>query len=429
MTNESFPAESRDLRRRLADAVGRINIYSSHEHHCPEEKYLGWHLDFVNLFGYLGYVLSASGMPPEILQKLRDPSIGEDKKWDLFEPYRERVQYTEYFREIRIALRNLYGISDLSRDTYRAVGECLRRDQRPGIYKVLLEKSGVDYALVDSMTDVSQYSQYDPAVFGLIYRIDPKRFRADCVKQGINSSDQALESIDRFVADLAAHGVRGIKIALAVAGFRLDFRKWPLADERRAYRAFLQSDLSYPAPAYSDDKIPFLPFLHALYFRFVEQAVRHSMLVQIHLAMQSYSTGDPYFLKPLIDAFPEAVFDLFHAGYPYHGNLAVLASWFPNVYPDMCWMASVSKSLAARILSEWVEMVPVNKILGFGSDHGFMVNTYAYQVMAREIVTEVLESKIISGRFDEDEAIRIARFILRENLKTILDAQTPKRAI
>ena len=416
MATRVAKVKSQDLRARLANAIGKIGIYSSHEHYCPEAEYLGLHLDFVSLFGYLGYVLSASGMPSETLTKLRNPDIDESAKWALFEPYRESVRNTEYFREIRIALRNLYDIPDLTRSTYHAVGECLRREQRPGAYRALLEKAGIEYALTDSMKDISLYPQYDPAVFGMIYRINPRRFRDDCLQQSLDSADRALEAVDRIVADLASRGIRGIKIAAAAGGVRLDFRRWPQADVRSGYQAFVRNDCSSTAT----DVCASLPFLHALHFRFVEQAVRRSMLIQIHTGMQSYAAGDPYFLKTLIDAFPNAVFDLFHAGYPYHGNLAVFASWFPNVYPDMCWMASVSKVLATRILSEWLEMVPATKVLGFGSDHGFIVNTYAYQIMAREIVTDVLEERILSGRFDEDEAMRIARLILRDNLKTIL---------
>jgi hypothetical protein len=38
----------------------------------------------------------------------------------------------------------------------------------------------------------------------------------------------------------------------------------------------------------------------------------------------------------------------------------------------------------------------------------------------RGIVVDVLEQKIVSGRFSEDEAIDISRMILRDNLRSLM---------
>ncbi len=59
-----------DCKSRLASEIGKIEIYSSHEHFCPESELLKKPMDFSSLFGYLKYTLTAVGMPPEDLVKL-----------------------------------------------------------------------------------------------------------------------------------------------------------------------------------------------------------------------------------------------------------------------------------------------------------------------------------------------------------------------
>ena len=221
------------------------------------------------------------------------------------------------------------------------------------------------------------------------------------------------EHIDKISADLASRGVKGIKIPLAAGGgVKLNFREWSDSDVASSF-AKLDDSMNVRAPELR-------PLIDTVVFCFVRNAIENNMLVQIHTGMQAYAAGEPYLLKELIDAFPAAKFDLFHSGYPYQGQLAVLASWFPNVYADLCWTASVSKTLTRRILSEWLEIIPVNKIFGFGSDFQEIIMMYPYQKVVREIVAEVLVEKVLSARYSETEAISIAQAILRDNLKAII---------
>ena len=68
-------------------------------------------------------------------------------------------------------------------------------------------------------------------------------------------------------------------------------------------------------------------------------------------------------MNNLFFLYPRVKFDLFHISYPYQGELSVLAKLFPNVYVDFCWAHIVSPSVSRRTLHEFLEMVPVNKIL------------------------------------------------------------------
>ncbi len=112
-------------------------------------------------------------------------------------------------------------------------------------------------------------------------------------------------------------------------------------------------------------------------------------------------------------------FDVFHGSYPYVRELAVLAKNFPNVYVDLCWLHAVSSSSAKSALEELLDMVPVNKIIGFGGDYKHVEGIYGHSKIARKNIFEVLQDKVDRGRFGFDEAKNIARMLLHDNLLEI----------
>lgn len=102
----------------------------------------------------------------------------------------------------------------------------------------------------------------------------------------------------------------------------------------------------------------------------------------------------------------------------------MLAKGFPNVYADFCWAYVVSPSAARRTLSEFLDTVPVNKILGFGGDYKHPELSYAHAKMARQTVAGVLAEKVESGFCTEPEALEIGKMLLYENAARIFKNAT-----
>jgi len=94
---------------------------------------------------------------------------------------------------------------------------------------------------------------------------------------------------------------------------------------------------------------------------------------------------------------------------------AALAKTFPNVYADLCWVYIISPEIGRRLLHELIETVPGNKIMAFGGDEQTVEMAYAHSRMARQVVARVLSEKVAEGYFKEDEAIVLARRMLRDN--------------
>jgi predicted TIM-barrel fold metal-dependent hydrolase len=154
--------------------------------------------------------------------------------------------------------------------------------------------------------------------------------------------------------------------------------------------------------------------------RLVQLAIKHNLPVQIHTGLQEgneniITSGNPTDLTNLFMEYKEARFDIFHGSYPYVGELAVLAKNFQNVYIDMAWLHIISPYVARRALSEWLDTVPSNKILGFGGDYVFVEGIYGHSVLARDNVARVLAKKVEEEGYSLVEAKELARMILRDN--------------
>jgi uncharacterized protein len=117
-------------------------------------------------------------------------------------------------------------------------------------------------------------------------------------------------------------------------------------------------------------------------------------------------------------------FDLFHIGYPWWRDCAVLAKMFPNVNIDFCWMHIISPTGARAALHEMLDSVPVNKIFGYGGDYRYPELSYAHLVMARRNIARVLAERVEGGQNSEEEAAGLGRRLMLDNPARLF---TPRR--
>src|SRR5439155_16307138 len=95
-------------------------------------------------------------------------------------------------------------------------------------------------------------------------------------------------------------------------------------------------------------------------------------------------------LRSLALAYPSARLDVLHGGFPWCGDLGALARTCPNVSINMAWLPVISPSATARALREWLESVPLGKLIAFGGDYHFPEGTYAHARITREVVASTL---------------------------------------
>jgi len=82
---------------------------------------------------------------------------------------------------------------------------------------------------------------------------------------------------------------------------------------------------------------------------------------------------------------------------------------------DMAWMHIISPDIAVNALKIWTDMVPKNKIFGFGGDYFVPEKVYGHLTMAKENICRALSEKIVCGAMTEEEARSWIEHLLQLN--------------
>jgi predicted TIM-barrel fold metal-dependent hydrolase len=297
---------------------------------------------------------------------------------------------------------------------------------------VLKERAGIEISVLDPLADVDStpLAEIDGRFFAPVLRVDgltTPANRLDLLRLAeahdvaIHTLDDLLRAMDAAYETAVAAGAVGIKVGVAYAR-PLQFAKVARADAERAFNRLS----AYPATIYDvEARAPVSwgearPLHDYLMHVAVQRALEHGLPIQIHTGLQEgngnrVTNSHPLLLVDLLMEYPEARFDLFHAGYPFQSEMATLGKNFPNAYLDMCWVYAISPWVARQTLHEWIETVPANKIFGFGGDYIFVEGAYAHARLARGSVARVLAEKVEDGYLSEGEAMGLAQKLLHDN--------------
>jgi hypothetical protein len=357
----------------------------------------------------------------------------------MFLQYWEAVENTGYAKAIKIAVRDLYGIDRFKPDTWIMLKEAMEKRRQPGFHRwVLYTMAKIDAAINDVVSldvdegqfPVMRFDDYaTPLHRGDIHALSTRS------GVSIHSLDDLIHALEAEFAALSRKIV-GVKIGLAYMR-SLYFEKTSRFEAEAAFnriyrtRTFGRREIMpYPGRAiatYAPHGIGFeeaKPLQDYIVHRILSLAEKHSLPVQIHTGIHEgneniISNSNPVLLTNLFMEYQKVKFDVFHCGYPYYRELAVLAKNFPNVYPDLCWMHVVSPNAARTILSEWLDLIPSNKILAFGGDYRFVEGVYGHASLARRNVASVLQCMVLNGELEMRRVPYLASRLLRENAKSL----------
>jgi hypothetical protein len=105
-----------------------------------------------------------------------------------------------------------------------------------------------------------------------------------------------------------------------------------------------------------------------------------------------------------------------------HGNqsLCTLARELPNLSLAGYWWHNFFPDIIRQIISERLDMLPLNKQVGFFSDAYCLEWVYAKVMIVRRQMAQVLAERVNQGQYSVEEALRIAETILYETPQTLL---------
>ena len=406
------------LEQALADEMAKLEIIDCHEHLGPEANRVAAQVDVFTLFShYTRHDLAVAGMSQEQYQSLFNRDIPLRRRWEIFEPFWERIRWGSYARAALLAAEKFYGASDINASTCVAISEAMQKANTPGLYqRVLGDACRIRTCLTQcGSTQLGDTPLLTP-VMPLAYEMERwpvlahPPFEPDAT---IRTLDDYLDAVRRYVVRVKAEGAVGLKM-----------RSNPYGEPNRAEAVSAFNSLR-------DGSVSHLPPVNPLRDYVVDQtiawATQQDMVICVHTGYWGdFRTLDPLHMIPLLQRHPNARFDIYHLGYPWMRPALMLGKGFPNVWLNFCWTHIISQHFATEGLDEAIDLIPMNKLLAFGGDYALPVEkVYGHLVMAREDIARVLARRIERGQMTESQALDLARMWFVENPKDLyrLDAR------
>ena len=401
------------LEGRLIGALEQMEIIDAHEHILPESVRVEARVDVLTLFSqYMQGDLRVAGMPEEDLKDMGDADVPLDRRWRLFAPYWEQIRWGSYARAALIAVKKFYGADDINDDTYISISEGMAAANKPGLYeKVLRDGCNIRTALTQCQrTDLG--TPLLTPVMPLLPNMWEIRTWRELTRayRGYEDSAQEIRSLDDFL-EAGRSYVRDVKSEGAV-GLKMMSNPYGAPSRAVAEESFEQLRTGAAES---------LPMCNPLRDYVLDELIRYAgeqeMVVCVHTGYWGdFRTLDPLHMIPILERHPNVRFDMYHLGYPWVRESIMLGKGFHNVWLNFCWTHIISQRFAMDALDEVIDMVPMNKVIGFGGDYNLPVEkVYGHLVMAREDIARVLAARIERGCMDEEEALELARKWLWEN--------------
>ncbi len=389
------------VKKELIKAMEEFEVIDCHEHMLPEKNRLETAVDVFTFFThYTHNDLIVSGMSESEYQSLYNHNIPLERRWEIFEPYWERIRWTSYSRAVLLAIQRFYGFEDLNRNTYEGISIAIQNNNNAGLYeRVLKDACKIRIAINQcGMTDLG--SPLLIPVMPLMYEmytweaLSHPPFEPNAT---IQSLDDYLDAVRRYILRVKSEGVVGLKMRSNPFGH---------PDRAEAIRAF---------DSLRSGSVSTLPEFNPLRDYVVDETIKFAAKEGLVICVHTGYWGDfrklhPLHMIPLIQRHPNAKFDIYHLGYPWVRDALMLGKGFPNVWLNLCWTHIISQKFAIDGMDEAIDLIPANKILAFGGDYRIPVEKiYGHLVMAREDMAEVLAKRIVEGRMTESQALDLAK--------------------
>jgi len=425
--------EDNKLIKEIEKEVFSIPIVDTHEHLISEQERRTLDLDIFFLFShYTSTDLVSSGMPEDEYLKLFDTGIGEDVRWGMFEKYWPRIRNTNYSKIVLEAVRDLYGFDDINASNHGKISRKISDTKKSEWYDhVLSDKSRIKHILnfienIPDIMDTSPIKRSDIIPVKNFVDIISVCCREDIVffenkyDISIYGLKDYLCMIDNIFKESIGIGYRALKIVLAYMR-EIYFEETTFSEANRIFSRFYKlKEYGFLEKKDFLSKSELKPLQDYLVHYIIQKAISYGLPIQIHSGLLDGNIGNitgsnPAFLINLFLKYRTGKFDIFHTGYPYTDVLISICKQFPNVYFNLCWIHDVSADLYGSILQRVCEILPSNKVFGFGGDYKIVECIYAAQKTARRAIISLLYGKIMEKYFSFDEAISYAQKILYKN--------------
>lgn len=423
---------SSDARQRIVDRVFETPLVDTHEHLIEEADRLrgagqrgvpcdDWALLFSH---YLNSDLLVSGMPPADVDRLLSPDSDPLAKWPLLAPHWPSVKHTGYAQAVRIAMRELYGVDDLSAATIAKVQAGYEQMRRAGFYQHILEqRANIESCQVNCITGTPFKESQQPTLLMQDISI-VGMFAGPSTNQYAPDASVSVRNLADWHAVLDKYFERYARYAVAVKSQHaysrdIDYARVPPEKAAPIFARVREKD-----PVSAEDR---RLLEDHLFWYAVDQATKHDLPVKLHTGYYAGQNSMPLgrvarnaaSAADLCRLAPATKFVFMHIAYPFYEDLLAVAKQYANAYVDMCWSWIINPIAAKDYLKKHIVTAPINKLLPFGGDYLPVEPVLGHATIARRGIARALWELADEGWLTLDEALDAVEPIQRGNARSL----------
>ena len=368
-------------------------------------------------------------------QTLLNHELPWTERWPILKKAWPRTCHTGFAQVTRRVLQKFYDETDVTLDALHRIHDKLLDLEDEATFEGILDEAKIVARLEDVWPDVNK-------VLDKTYQLTPRgrlviplpgyhnirgymdvQNRVAPLGRTVSTLDEYLDACCMIFAGFKAFGAVAFKDQSAY--FRsLDYSNPTKAQAEEVFNWFMSDALR--SASYPDGTKPLDDYL---FHEFLRMARDLDLPVQLHTGHLAGLYGDitkanAVQLADLFLLHREVRFDLFHANWPYGGELLFLVKSFPNVALDFCWANIIDPVYCQNLMRQALSSVPHSKIHGFGSDFGgfgyhpgggYVDRAWAQAQIARENIAIALSDMVEREYLGLPDAKRVARAWLFDN--------------
>ena len=379
----------------------------------------------------------SSATSDETTRILLDRAVPLEERWPVLEQAWSRAAHTGFAQITRRVLQRFYDEDEVTLAALLRMQDRLLDLENEETFDDILEQANIVVRLADVWPDVLQ-------VLNGSYQLTPHarlviplpgyhqvrsfmeiQARAAPLNRSISTLDEYVDACWEIFQGFKEFGAVAFKDQSAY--FRtLDYSN-PTKDEaERVFNRLMADGLR--SAGYPDELKPLDDYL---FHAFMRMARDLDLPVQLHTGHLAGLYGDirKANAAQMADLFllhRDVRFDLFHANWPYGGELLFLAKAFPNVVMNFCWAHAIDPIYCQALMREAVSAVPHAKVHAFGADYGgfglppgggYVDRAWAHLQLALDNMAIALSDLVEMNYLSFVQAESIARAWLYENPK------------
>jgi hypothetical protein len=395
----------------LHSQISALPVIDCHEHtFLPEARPARVDLWTVVRNSDVGDDLISAGMPATARPNL---------DWNLASPYLPQVRNTGFYRSLILAFQCLFDFQDseLRADNWESLSRKIAEaNTLTDWYSTVLHHHGRVQLILRVQGEEPDPFAVDRGYFAPLINFDewiyadkPGQREQVATKVGgqARTLNEYLAALDLAFEQTRARNAVGVKSLLA---YRRPLN-YARPDRSEIEPLFGKSDLTEQETQAVEDFL-----MHEV----SERAGRFQFPYQIHVGYGSWQSNitagaNPLLLNPIIESHRHTQFVLLHGGYPFIGELATLAKNHPNVFIEAGWLAYIAPAAYRRAVDEWLDSVPMNKILAFGADCLHIEQTLGALILTRRLLAQAFAAKVVESGWSESLALECAARLLSRN--------------